>query len=148
MAIYSRALNRKYTSFSKYSLFRNLYNQSFTASSKFKVLIICEPNRISYSQVYPFIYYQKKFHSQFDAQFRLVTLADFEANKVNATNANVVLLQTWFDIHPDQLNAIFHNIKSENPNAKIHYLDSFAPTDLRLAKHTNPHIEMNAVSIL
>lgn len=125
---------RNYTRLHSKKIFGSFYHRPFDHASKIKVLLICHPSRISYSQAYPFVYYAQDFEQKFGAQIRLVALEDFQAGRVKARGADVVLLQTWFNVSEDALTQLLDMIGTINPGAKLHYLDSFAPTDLRLTR--------------
>lgn len=131
---------KNYERLSRWPLVSRLTAKKFTGNGP-KVLIIAEPNRISYDQVYPFLFYRGQLHDRFKAEIRLVTHPQFASPSYSkAHQADIVLLQTWFNIQEDALRALLDKIHKLNPEAKIHFLDSFAPTDLRLAKTLNPYV--------
>ncbi len=122
--------------------FEGLFSRRFTSKAKCKVLLVNEPNRISYSQMYPFIYYRNAFAKEYGTEFRCVSshaaLAD---RSIGARAADVILLQTWFDVTKEKLQNVLEIMRRSNPRARISFMDSFAPTDLRLAIHLEDNIE-------
>ncbi|WP_019601137.1 glycosyltransferase family 1 protein [Teredinibacter turnerae] len=133
-------LYKNYEKLNSWPLVSALTDQSFKAAGP-KVLLITEPNRISYNQVYPFLYYRDLFREKFDAEIRIVTLPEYSAdNYCKQHDADIVLFQTWFTIDKCELVALVEKIHKLNPSADLHFLDSFAPTDLRLAKTLNPYL--------
>lgn len=57
-------------------------------------------------------------------------------------DADIVCVQTWFDVSEKKLRDLFSLILKKNKNAKIVYLDSFSPLDLRLASVLNDYIDI------
>lgn len=116
-------------------LFRFLHGGAFSRGQEARVLVLYEPNRISYSQIYPFLMYAASFARRYDAQFRLLptpsALAGFSRPHLEATH---VLLQTWLTDPPEKL-AVIRDRLRDLPNApRLVYLDSFANADIRLAR--------------
>ena len=106
-----------------------------------RALFIFFDNNISISQAYPFAYYSKQLQSGFDLEFRFTPLDKFlEANTSSMVGAEVVFLQTWYDVGLDVLEQTFEQIRKLHPGAKVYFLDAFAPTHLHLAKWLQPHI--------
>jgi hypothetical protein len=104
-------------------------------------LFIYFDNNISVSQVYPFAYYSTQIQDEFDLEFRFTSFDDFlSADTKQIEGAEVVFLQTWYDVGPDALEQTFEQIRKLHPDAKIYFLDSFAPTHLHLARWLQPHI--------
>jgi hypothetical protein len=107
-----------------------------------RALIIFSDNRISISQIYPFAYYSNHILGAFDLEFRLTSLDNFlQSTDSSVEGAEVVLLQTWYDVGLDVLEQTFERIRKLHPAAKIYFLDSFAPTHLHLAKWLDPHVD-------
>ncbi len=113
----------------------------FNRGSSRRLCIYYSPNRISFSQIYPFIYYQKEISDRFNIQIRAIPV-DSLLSGVMPKNliADIVLLQTWFTVENADLVRALELIKSTTPNVEISFLDSFAHNDLRLAKHLDPYI--------
>jgi hypothetical protein len=113
----------------------------FERGTKRRLCIYYAPNRISFSQIYPFIYYQKELSDRFNLQIRAIPVdALLSGVKPKNTMADIVLLQTWFTVESSALVRALDQIKDTNPGAEISFLDSFAHNDLRLAKHLDPYI--------
>lgn len=115
----------------------------FPSTSRLRVLILSEANPISQSQIFPFHFYRSELFEKWRHSLREVWTCDFEAEPESAPGgADVVAVQTWFDLDAARCERLFAAIRIRNPNAKIVFLDSFAPTDLRLAKMLDPSIDL------
>lgn len=126
-------LDKKLVSLIEYQVFGNFYARSFLENDTKKVLVIFLPNRISYCQIYPFLFYRKQFESLYNLQFRFVSCEELQKGKeVSCKNADVIIFQTWFTISEKNMVKLITKLKVQNPGAKLHFIDSFAPTDLRL----------------
>ncbi|MEM8633350.1 MAG: glycosyltransferase [Pseudomonadota bacterium] len=92
-------------------------------------------NRISYTEIYPLIYYAKSFATRHDTQFRFVptdsALKGFKRGHLEATH---VLVQTWLTDPPERFDAVLERLNDLPNDARKVYLDSFANSDIRLAK--------------
>jgi hypothetical protein len=117
---------------------------AFTSDARHKLLLITVDDPICNSQVFPFFYYQPELASQFGIQLREVSLKQFEtaSRLTGLEQADTVCFQTWFDRTPEQLSALVAKIREHNPNARLIYLDWFAPTDLRLAEVLHPQVDL------
>lgn len=135
-------IETNFLKFSKQTLIKNYCARSFSSDSKLKVLIVFEPSRISFCQIYPFMYYREEFKSQFGVEFRYVSSNEIKNRVGNkCRDVDVILLQTWFDISNKDLVQRLDFLKSHNPRAKIHFVDSFAPADLRLSATLDSYID-------
>ena len=119
-----------------------IFNKPFTGDQK-RVLIIFDDNKISISQIYPFIYYWREIQSRYNVVYRCLSLQNFLSDQATQlSKADIVLVQTWFDVDKNFLDTLFGKIRKRHPDAFITYLDSFAPTDLRLAQYLTDHIDL------
>ena len=115
-----------------------VFGRPFKWSSR-RVLAIYEDNRISVSQIFPYIYYA----NDLDIDVRAISRDHFENETgPQVEGADLILLQTWFDLSVERKNILFEKIRRQNPDAKIVYLDSFAPTDLRLADMLDGEVDL------
>ena len=115
-------------------LMRLFHSNAFKPGRKNKVLILYEINRISYTEIYPFLYYAKSFAKLYDAQFRLVpTNEALKGLKRDDLEATHVLLQTWLTDPPGRLDAILERLNDLPSDTRKVYLDSFANSDIRFA---------------
>lgn len=106
-----------------------------------RALVIFSDNRISVSQAYPFAYYSNQMQGAYDLDFRFTSLNNFlQAGDSGISGAELVFLQTWYDVGLDALEQTFEHIRKRHPEARVYYLDSFAPTHLHLARWLQPHI--------
>ena len=120
---------------------RKYLARPFNRSASRRLCIYYSPNRISFSQIFPFIYYHKEILDRFNLQIRAIPVnALLSGVKPKNLLADIVLLQTWFTVENTALVRALELIKSATPNAEISFLDSFAHNDLRLAKYLDPYI--------
>jgi len=106
-----------------------------------RVCIYYALNRISFSQVYPFIYYQREIEHRYNVEIRFLpvnTLA--QGNSLKHPRADIILVQTWFTVDADSLRQMLDFLSLKNPDAEISFLDSFAHSDIRLARILDPYI--------
>ncbi len=138
LPLFDRSLVR----FNKIPLISRYYSRAFGKTSRAKVVVVYHPNRISYSQVYPFHFFSRQFSQRFGAEFRFCNYFDvLSGADGRCANADVVLFQSWFNVSEPELASLISKIKTKNPTADLHFLDSFAPTDLRLGKWLEPEIK-------
>ena len=98
-------------------------------------------SRISFLQVFPYVFYEKEIARRYRAGIRLFPVEPILEGKAEpARGADVVLLQTWFTIDRTALRQILERIAAANPGAEISFLDSFAHSDVRLARDLDPFI--------
>lgn len=114
----------------------------FSRSSGPKVVVYYEPNRISISQVYPFLHYAQTFKERFGAEIKLRNVAQIIADPSRILGgADVILAQTWFRIGDDALKRLLGSLRQSAPSGVLAFLDSFAPSDLRLASTVNDYVD-------
>ena len=120
------------------------HKQSFSKRpGRLKTLIVSEKDKICQSQIFPFYFYKSELVDRWNIDLKEIRLFDYESAPEKAPgDADVVLLQTWFDIKRPRLDAVISMIRKHNPNAKLVFLDSFAPTDLRLADWLNNNVDL------
>lgn len=108
-----------------------------------RFLLITHNNKILQSQVYPFFHYRKEIFNRFGLhvdELDLEHFKDMPASKIPV--AEVVVLQTWFNVTNDELEILFGKIREYCRPQKLVFMDGFAPTDLRLASATNDHVDV------
>ena len=117
------------------------FSRPFSNKDSKKVLILFEPNRISFSQMYPFMHYQAQLTNCYNVEFRWVSTNQI-SNRLGkiCSASDLVFLQTWYDIEEHEMSNILDSIISYNQSIQISYFDSFAPTDLRLSRFLNGRI--------
>ena len=99
------------------------------------------PSRISFAQTYPFVHYRRNIKDAFGVgmHFRPVDSV-LENPKGCATGVDHFLFQPWFTADQEKMTRALDTLKSENPEATIDFVDTFAHSDLRLGKIVNPYI--------
>lgn len=109
-------------------------NKRFSGRDTIKVAVYYQENRISFSQIFPFIYYAHEFLQRFNAEFAYIpTDSVVEDDNALLPGADIAILQVWFDVDRDKLRSLLHRIKRKSPGCSVAFFDSFAPADLRLA---------------
>lgn len=113
----------------------------FTHRNCRRVCIYYAPNRISFSQVYPFIYYEREIARRYHVEIRYIPVNTLlKGRHQNCPRADIILLQTWFTVDTDLLSKVLSILSETNPNAEISFLDSFAHSDIRLSRILNSSI--------
>ena len=120
---------------------RSYLGRPFGAKAQQRVVFYFCPNQISYSQAYPFLYYQRAFHDRFGADIRAVSVDRLLAGEVPShQGVDLVLVQTWFEVDEVALQRAFDAVQLASPTARIAFLDSFAHSDVRLGRHVEPRV--------
>lgn len=119
------------------------HSKPFTGRTERRVLLLTIAERIPQSQVYPFHFFADAITECHDAEIREVTVEAYLAGRWSGLdNATSVCFQTNFDVSDFELDSLLTTIRNRSPNAKIIYLDWFAPTDLRLAQRLSDHVSV------
>ena len=114
----------------------------FLGKAPCRMVVYYEPQDISFTQIYPFIYYREALKERYGVQLRCYPNTTLLAGgTIRNDGADIVLLQTWFDVTPTALDAVFTRLKTAHPGAEISYIDSFAHSDVRLARLLEPEIK-------
>lgn len=122
---------------------RHLYGRPFSRNTAKRVLLLSIDARIPQSQIHPFHAYADQIRARADAEIREITADRFlHADQPGLDGATTVCFQTEFDIPLADLEALIARIRQRNPDARLVYLDWFAPTDLRLAQRMHPHVAL------
>ena len=120
---------------------RGAFRKPFSGKSARRLLLLTIGERIPQSQIFPFHYYARDFRDALDTEIREVEITDYVAGLPDGPrDATTVCFQTPFDIPDDELARTLAAIREKNPQARLAYLDWFAPTDLRMA-HRLPGID-------
>lgn len=100
-----------------------------------RVAIYHTPYRICFSQIYPFLHDEDRFAEKYGVEFRCFEFDRLLAGDTSGLEgADVVLLQPWFTVSLEELEAACAHVTRAAPQAQVSFLDSFAHNDLRLAK--------------
>lgn len=109
-----------------------IWSDQFVDIGQNNCLVIYEPNRISLSQIYTFLYYKRSFKKAYRANFCFVPTEKFiEGNFTAPALTNHVIFQFWLGDSEDRISQIIRKVESMNNIHKTVFLDSFANTDLR-----------------
>ncbi len=117
-------------------LFQPMFSGQFSGRHAVRTLVIYEPRRIAYSQVYPFLTNARAFAADADVEFRLITveqaLAGIDAIYADATH---VILQTWLlDDEAPILRIRDHIAQRFKTPPRLVYIDSASNCDVRFAR--------------
>lgn len=117
--------------------------RSHSSRSGQRVRIYYARNKISFSQVYPFIFYGADLCAKFKTDIRFEPVeALLSGAATPPSDADVIILQTWFTVDHDQLRRALEHLCAASPKARIVFFDSFAHNDLRLARVLDPYISL------
>lgn len=117
-------------------LFPLYFGRGFDRVHSRRVLILYEPNRISYASVYPFVMYARAFARRFDAQMRLYPVRDALGGGLPArfASATHVIALSWLTDPMERHQRLADLLRSAFAGARTAYLDTFANADIRLAR--------------
>lgn len=117
--------------------------KKWSTDKKCKVLLLTNKGRVLVSQIFPFYYYLKEFEHVCDVSFREIDIFELEKkNKKDLSGADVVLFQPWFGLGLNKINELLSLVRNLNPDARIVYIDSSAPADLRFAEPADPFVDL------
>jgi hypothetical protein len=107
----------------------------FAAGAGRRLLFISVRDPICHTQIFPFFFHARELAHAHDLQVRELPLPRFEEGRHPYLRGRVdaVAFQTWFDLDAQRLASIVHRIRQAWPQARLAYLDWFAPADLRYA---------------
>lgn len=105
-------------------------------------LFVSEQDPICTAQVFPFFLYSSELGEQHGASFREVSIDCFQRALPYRGQLDAIFLQTWFDWSEQRMTELFDQIANHYPQAKIIYLDWFAPTDLRYASQLSDRLAL------
>lgn len=115
----------------------------FAARAKRRCLLVSLPDPISQSQIHPFHHFAGQLADQPGVDVLEIGLdAHLQQPELAPTGADVVCFQTWIHKTAAELQAIVAALRQRNPDAKIVFLDPFAPTDLRYASALDPVVDL------
>lgn len=111
-----------------------------------KILIVTENNKICKSQIYPFYFFEKQINRFFGiTEFREIDIKRFINcdNDSRIKEADIVFFQPpWCRRGYQLIISLLIRIRDANPVARIVFLDSHAPIDLRFAESVSPFIDL------
>ena len=117
------------------ALHRLLFSTQFTDRRARRLLILYQPNRISYASVYPFLHYAEDYALEFDAEVRLfpVETALTHGLPQRLRAPTHVLAQAWLTDPPEKHAALAGLLMSLPAGTIKAFSDTFANADIRLA---------------
>jgi hypothetical protein len=115
------------------ALHHRIFGRRFVKNTTRRLLVLFEPNRISYASVFPFVEYAGAFRMRYDVEIRLLPIDEALQRGIpdNLSAATHVIAQTWLTdprSRHEQLERLLASLSTEVTKA---YLDSFANTDIR-----------------
>ncbi|PIE07388.1 MAG: hypothetical protein CSA74_08395 [Rhodobacterales bacterium] len=121
---------------------KHRYGAAFDPGAAERLLLVTLPERIPGSQIFPFHFYAGDLRAAYGADVSELHLEDFLSGARKVTGASVVAFQTGFDLDEDLRDRILARIRETSPDARVVYLDWFAPTDLRFAAMLGAHVDL------
>jgi hypothetical protein len=108
-----------------------------------RLLVAYASNRISFSQVFPLLWYSPALAERYRCQIRFVPIEGLLAGgRLSHRGADRILIQPWFDVSHEQLAGLLSGLRAGAPTARIGFLDSYAHSDLRLAGILEPFVDI------
>lgn len=119
-----------------------ILGRRFSRRAERRLVIYYQPLSISFTQVFPFLYYAENLKQRYGAEVRCFPNTQLLNGKTpRSDHADVVLLQVWFDTSEEVLQRVLAQVRQAHPQAVIAFVDSFAHSDIRLARQLEPHID-------
>ena len=117
------------------ALHRLIFGRCFRGHTSRRLLILFEPNRISYASVFPFLDYERAFRSQYDLEIRCLPVEHALQQGIPdcLSTATHVIAQTWLTDPRDRHEELERLLARMPMNVTKAYLDSFANNDVRWA---------------
>jgi hypothetical protein len=98
-------------------------------------LILSHNSSICRSQIYPFYVYRHELRARYGVQLRELNVDHFMARTSGLPEqADIVLMQPWFELGEAGLERLLDAVERLCRPARLVFLDSYAPTDLRFAR--------------
>lgn len=117
--------------------------RAFPASARRRLLLISCPNKISQSQIFPFHFHAAALREQWGLALIEISLDTWLHQPELAPDAaDTVLFQGWLEHSSAQLADIARDLRTRYPSARLGFLDSFAPTDLRHAQALDERVDV------
>lgn len=118
--------------------------RSFSSRPGRRLLFLTVKNEISSTQIFPYFFHSEHFERAHGIQIRELPLEQFTHGQhpYQGERIDAVAFQTWFDLDSDAMSQLVGRIRATWPQARLAYLDWFAPTDLRYAAVLNPDIDV------
>lgn len=118
------------------TLHKLIFGRRFLGDTARRLLILFEPNRISYASVFPFLEYTQAFRTRYDVEIRCLPIDQALQLGIpdSLLTATHVIAQTWLTdprIRHEQLERLLESLPTGVIRA---YLDSFANCDIRWAE--------------
>jgi len=116
-------------------LHRLIFGRRFRQNTARRLLILFEPNRISYASVFPFLTYAEAFRARYDVEIRCLPVEQALQRGIpeGLSSATHVLAQTWLTDPRHRHEQLEQLMLSLNPGVTSAYLDTFANCDIRWA---------------
>ncbi len=112
-----------------------LFGRAFRGNRAHRLLILFQPNRISYASSYPFLHYAEEFAAHFETEIRFLPVEQAIARGVppGLANPTHILAQAWLTDPPEKHAALDRLYRSLPQDAVRAFSDTFANADIRLA---------------
>ena len=117
-------------------LHKIIFSRNFSHGTVRRLLILFEPNRISYASIFPFLEYEQDFRKQYDVEIRCLAISEALEEGVpdRLMSATHVIGQTWLTDPRSRHEALERVFQKFPVSVKKAYIDSFANADIRWAE--------------
>lgn len=129
--ISARIAERRFSSWGT-KLCAAFMGRRFPSDGSPRLLIYYAPNRISYAQIYPFFHFGPDLRERLNLSVRARPVDEFINGRIE-TSADFIMVQPWFDVAPQVLAKALTRLRTDHPEARIIFVDSYAHNDLRLS---------------
>jgi len=97
---------------------------------------------ITRSQIFPFYYYLKDLQRELDISVRELSVTSVQNNPRSLPpDSDIVLFQPWYTQGNDEITRVATLLRERYPAARLVFLDSYAPLDLRFAEGLEPFVD-------
>jgi hypothetical protein len=106
-------------------------------------LLISTETTIGRSQIFPFYFFREPLFLDLGVTFSEVNIEHYSKHGYKSTkDVSLIFFQPWWNQTEIEIEGVLRRIKREYPEAKIIFLDSFAPLDLRFAELVDPFVDL------
>lgn len=116
------------------------FGKPFYGRGRERVLFISYNHGIAHAQIFPFFFYRRELRERYGVELSEVKLDAFREGRYLRQQADIVFLQTSFDIGHEALERVLEQIQREIRPRRVIFGDWYAPSDLRLASRLGDRV--------
>lgn len=118
-----------------------ILGRPFSSRAAIRCAVFYEPNRVCFSQVFPFLFFAEALRRAHGVEVRLFPIDRLpHLSRRTRAQIDVALVQIWFTYLSARAKNVFEKLLEANPSCRIAYLDPFAHNDLRAARHVSDYV--------